>query len=243
VPLTELYRRSKDANAVLVKDFDHSVAGLPAHDCGAGCHLYLDIQNTRRRSYRQIEAELADALPVVAYRVLRYASPPPDDTPQFTVRYWLLYLYNRLAGDNHEGDLEQVTIRTDTTPTPKEAFYSAHVAGTVRQWSDLESRGTHPVVYVAVGSHANYFATGVEGTVARCPRRHNERDVKCNAVGNIAADHANGCGDVWALQCLALTDWPGASTSCANGGGREDGQADQGAPRWRHRRGTAGHHP
>jgi len=217
VPVTNLYRKPKGLGAVLVKGFDHTLAEVPTQGCGTGCHLYLDIQNGKGRSYRQIEAELADAPEVIAYRVLRYAAAPPDDTAQFTVQYWLLYLYNRLAGDNHEGDLEQVTVQTDTTPTPEDVFYSAHVAGTVRQWDDVESQGTHPIGYVAVGSHANYFGTGVEATVAHCPRRRGEEDVKCNAFGSIAADHANGCGDVWAPPGVDATGML-ASTSCATQG-------------------------
>ena len=55
---------------------------------------------------------------------------------------------------------------TDEGPKPTLCAYSAHMGGHWLKWSDVEKvddggqrvpEGTHPVVYVANGSHANYF--------------------------------------------------------------------------------------
>lgn len=95
--------------------------------------------------------------PVVYGRVV--ASPSG-----YLVRYWLFYefddwhsLHNRLW-QAHEGDWESVTVGVDGGGRPQFAAYSEHCSGTVRPWSEVSKRGeTHPVVYVALGSHANYF--------------------------------------------------------------------------------------
>jgi hypothetical protein len=46
----------------------------------------------------------------------------------------------------------------DTEGQPLEAAYSQHCTGQRRAWAEVELRdGTHPVAYVALGSHANFF--------------------------------------------------------------------------------------
>jgi hypothetical protein len=77
------------------------------------------------------------------------------------VQYWLWYLYNpkRMAivtGD-HEGDWEFVQVGYGGD-TPVCMTASQHKSGGSRMWWDLEHRQGRPVVYVARGSHANYFA-------------------------------------------------------------------------------------
>lgn len=48
---------------------------------------------------------------------------------------------------------------------PQFAAYSEHCSGTVRNWSAVEKRGaTHPVAYVALASHANYFTNSPSST-------------------------------------------------------------------------------
>jgi len=40
--------------------------------------------------------------------------------------------------------------------------YSQHCLGQRRDWSETPRfEGTHPIVYVALGSHANYFTPGL----------------------------------------------------------------------------------
>jgi hypothetical protein len=121
---------------------------------------------------------------------------------------------NSLPGDNHEGDLEQVTIRTGPKRRPISAFYSAHKAGTIRSWEDVESQDQRAVVFVAVGSHANYFGTGIHATLAKCPTRKGEEDVVCLAVSGIASDYADGCGPILRSESDSSVVPPLSKASC-----------------------------
>jgi hypothetical protein len=87
------------------------------------------------------------------------------------LQYWFFYYddfypYSPLAPDfiwqAHEGDWEVVNVvlsRQDDEPLY--VGYSQHCSGQTRLWSATPRwRGHHPVVYVALGSHANYFSPG-----------------------------------------------------------------------------------
>ncbi|MEM2875441.1 MAG: Vps62-related protein [Candidatus Bathyarchaeia archaeon] len=78
---------------------------------------------------------------------------------QFTVvQYWFFYAYNDAALNEHEGDWEMIEILLDDAENPISAVYSQHLQGQRALWSDVEKvETTHPKVYVARGSHANYF--------------------------------------------------------------------------------------
>ena len=74
------------------------------------------------------------------------------------IQYWLFYAYNNGQFNDHQGDIEVVQIFLDSIGTPKTALFSQHFAGENTGWGDVEKvNDTHPVVYVAQGSHANYF--------------------------------------------------------------------------------------
>jgi Necrosis inducing protein (NPP1) len=78
--------------------------------------------------------------------VYSYAYPPSD-----------------LIWQAHEGDWEVVSVvlSDGNEPEPLQLGYSQHCGGERREWTaTARFDGTHPVVYVAVGSHANYFAPG-----------------------------------------------------------------------------------
>jgi hypothetical protein len=62
----------------------------------------------------------------------------------------------------HEGDWEAVSVILDTYGKPLLAGYSEHSEGVRRAWTKVPKRGTHPLVYVALGSHANYFTAGTQ---------------------------------------------------------------------------------
>jgi hypothetical protein len=87
------------------------------------------------------------------------------------LQYWFFYYddfypYDPHAPDfiwqAHEGDWEVVNVvlsRRDDEPLY--VGYSQHCLGQTRTWSETPRwRGHHPIVYVALGSHANYFAPG-----------------------------------------------------------------------------------
>jgi hypothetical protein len=91
-------------------------------------------------------------------------SPPGVTEPvRYLVRYWLFYYYDdwhsprRRLWQTHEGDWESISVGLSAAQVPLFAAYSEHCSGAVRIWSSVRRRGTHPVAYVAAGSHANYF--------------------------------------------------------------------------------------
>jgi hypothetical protein len=69
---------------------------------------------------------------------------------------------------DHEGDWEAVAVVLDAAARPLLVGTSRHCGGARRPWSRVAKRGTHPVVYVALGSHANYFAPGEIPQDRRC---------------------------------------------------------------------------
>jgi hypothetical protein len=83
-------------------------------------------------------------------------------------QYWLWYLYNPWAVGGlgkHEGDWEFVQIGMTPEPyvEPILMTCSQHHNGGKREYWAVETVDNRPVVYVALGSHANYFAIGRQG--------------------------------------------------------------------------------
>ena len=89
---------------------------------------------------------------------------------RIVLQYWLFYYHNPLLlpptpvgvfWQSHEGDWEVVNVVLDAEGEPVEAAYSQHCLGQRRSWDDVELvDGTHPVAYVGLGSHANFFEPG-----------------------------------------------------------------------------------
>jgi hypothetical protein len=88
------------------------------------------------------------------------------------IEYWLIYLYNDWRA-THEGDWELIVVflgegsGSGGQNEPIACAYSAHHGGYRLPWRQVEKvddqgqradGGTHPAVYVANGSHANYFS-------------------------------------------------------------------------------------
>jgi len=96
------------------------------------------------------------------------------------LQYWFFYIYNDWKRDiqgvnNHEGDWEMVVVELNQDQTPLRVGYSQHRkiipkiplirGGEVKDWEDLVGSQniedeTHPVIYVARGSHASYPESG-----------------------------------------------------------------------------------
>jgi len=88
------------------------------------------------------------------------------------LQYWLFYYDNPLVlpptpfgsfWQSHEGDWELVNVVLSANEEPLEAAYSQHCSGHRMAWAGVQkspSESTHPVAYVALGSHANYFGPG-----------------------------------------------------------------------------------
>ncbi len=73
------------------------------------------------------------------------------------IQYWLFYVYNNGPLNDHEGDIEVIQVLLDGSDRPQRLLLSQHSSGQNAAWDDAEKIDTHPVVYVAQGSHANYF--------------------------------------------------------------------------------------
>lgn len=87
---------------------------------------------------------------------------------RIVLQYWLWYPWNVYSptvppGDIwqvHEGDWESVSVILDARGAPLLVGLSSHCDGTRREWSKAPRRGARPLVYVALGSHANFFRAG-----------------------------------------------------------------------------------
>jgi len=84
------------------------------------------------------------------------------------LQYWLWYPYDDFsptypAGEFwqvHEGDWEVVSVLLDLAGKPLTVAYSQHAKGVRRAWARAPKRGVRPLVYVALGSHANFPSSG-----------------------------------------------------------------------------------
>lgn len=84
--------------------------------------------------------------------------------------YFFFYPFNRGFGGfgNHVSDWEHCTVRLEwsksgdewTNPAPIAVAGSAHTENNYVTWDKIEKVGTHPVIYSAKGTHANYFSSG-----------------------------------------------------------------------------------
>jgi protease PrsW len=80
-----------------------------------------------------------------------------ENTGAIVLQYWLFYYYNDWF-NKHEGDWELIQVMLSPEGEPQHVVLSQHHGGTRRVWRDAQvEEGTHPVAYVALGSHANYF--------------------------------------------------------------------------------------
>jgi hypothetical protein len=98
-------------------------------------------------------------------------------TDAVVLQYWFFYYddvysYTYPASDfiwqAHEGDWEVVNVVLSENAEPQFVGYSQHCLGQTRAWSSTPLLGTHPIVHVADGSHANYFTAGIHPIHIRC---------------------------------------------------------------------------
>jgi hypothetical protein len=86
------------------------------------------------------------------------------------LQYWVWYPWNAYSPtvppgelwQVHEGDWESVAVIVDLKGRPLTVGYSQHGKGVRRDWARAPKRGTRPLAYVALGSHANYPAVGTQ---------------------------------------------------------------------------------
>ena len=128
--------------------------------------------NLDQRLCRAIDGPAAT--PCYATAEAAHASPPVvygaafRTSTRIALQYWIWYPFNDYSstvppGDVwqvHEGDWESASVILGLDGRPRTLALSKHCAGTRRPWSGVRRRGARPVVYVALGSHANYFGAG-----------------------------------------------------------------------------------
>jgi hypothetical protein len=74
------------------------------------------------------------------------------------VQYWMFYVFNPGSLNRHQGDWEMVQVVLDGDLEPVATTYSQHHSAVQAGWSDvIVQDGVHATVYVALGSHANYY--------------------------------------------------------------------------------------
>jgi len=106
-------------------------------------------------SLNEISADYEQKRASLGYTIYSQVKP---DSPYIVVQYWFFYAYNDAPINEHEGDWEMIMILLDNAENPVFAVFSQHLQGQRAAWADVEKTDTtHPTVYVARGSHANYF--------------------------------------------------------------------------------------
>ena len=102
--------------------------------------------------------------------VYAHVATDPAHPGKLALQYWLYYVFNDW-NNTHEGDWEMVQLVFDTddprealSREPVEVGYSQHEGGERATWDDDKLEvvdGTHPVVYPAAGSHANFYESAL----------------------------------------------------------------------------------
>jgi hypothetical protein len=164
------------------------------------CQYFLDIRGAEpgRRGaapYVALQRDAFDGNPVVPsvyWHVKHYPA-----TGETALQYWFLYLFNDFL-DQHESDWEEITVHLDQKSNAVGIFYSTHALGHLKTAAHGLHPRERPLVYVAYGSHANYFLPGIHKIQLKCLKIGGHSDPRCVKFGSprFAADHANGCGTV-----------------------------------------------
>ena len=104
--------------------------------------------------------------PVVYAHVATDSGHPGD----IALQYWMFYVFNDW-NNLHEGDWEMIQLNFHAPDAagalrtvPYEVGYSQHEGGERSSWTDPKLQkvgGTHPVVYPAAGSHANFYSSAL----------------------------------------------------------------------------------
>ena len=151
--------RNSDAKVVTRGPTAQDLSGAPAGD-------YIDLQGKPLGPgcfyEKQFKRWFGNRKPTV-YAHLATDSEYPG---KLAVQYWFFYTFNDFT-NKHEGDWEMAQVDFDAaTPEralkigPYEVDLAQHAGGERGAWDDdpkLSKDGTHPLEYLATGSHAGYF--------------------------------------------------------------------------------------
>lgn len=141
-------------------------------------HRGMPTPDKSWKNYRDIVAKQGthrrENYPHQTYVHFAYADSQSRYAGLTAIQYWFIYYYNDWK-TSHAGDWEHIVVFLRESPDnqaadsrPIACAYSAHHGGYRLAWEHVErvndlsepddsDKATHPVVYVANGSHANYF--------------------------------------------------------------------------------------
>jgi hypothetical protein len=145
--------------------------GPSADDLGRGLYEYnLDFPGDALRpgcDYERWARRVTEGTEPTVYAHVAQEAAYPD---RLSLQYWLYYPFNDW-NNLHEGDWEMIQVvfpagsaEEALETEPLEVGYSQHEGAERAEWGDSKLEvvdGTHPVVYPAAGSHANFYSDGL----------------------------------------------------------------------------------
>ncbi len=112
------------------------------------------------------EGLTAESVPTIYAHV----AADPAYPGKLVLQYWFFYVFNDF-NNKHEGDWEMIQLNFDAGSAeealalePTELGYSQHEGAERAEWGAKKLElvdATHPVVYPASGSHANYYTSKI----------------------------------------------------------------------------------
>jgi hypothetical protein len=136
---------------------------------GKGPRYFLDFPGDPLRPgcrYERWFHEISRGKPATVYA---HIATEPGDPGRLALQYWLYYVYNDW-NNKHEGDWEMLQLvfpahsaEDALDRRPIEVGYSQHSGAQRSSWRDpkLQRRGSHPLVFAAAGSHAQFFSSAL----------------------------------------------------------------------------------
>jgi hypothetical protein len=145
---SELYMKEDDTNTRI--EGSPTVAGIAQYTTE---DYFL---NNTLGSLKEIAQDYKQRREILGDKIYAHVT---SEAAFIVVQYWFFYAFNPGTLNQHQGDWEMIEIVLDhSAETPQYAVYSQHHAGEMAEWKEVEKvDDTHPRVYVALGSHANYF--------------------------------------------------------------------------------------
>ena len=143
-----------------------SLAYLGPHTYKDGTKVLADdLIGDTTRTYAKNATAIRNRDP--RYRDRVYGHARVDSQGRLWLQYWLFYYYNDyqlvgsiLTGGKHEGDWELVQLRLGRRRAPGARRLLPAQDRREPPWATTPKQGDTPLVYVARGSHANYFSAG-----------------------------------------------------------------------------------
>jgi hypothetical protein len=145
--------------------------GPTAEDLAKGLpDYYVDIPGTATSpgcTYDEWSHQINEGHVPVTYA---HIATDPAYPGQLALQYWFFYVFNDF-NDKHEGDWEMIQLDFDAA-TPAQALrtkpalvgFSQHQGAESANWGASKLQildSTHPVVYPALGSHADYYTSAL----------------------------------------------------------------------------------